>query len=74
MFIGFISFLLTKHKRGQKHTAARLLTGTKKREHITPVLSSLHWLPVSCMTVFWIILFAVKSLTLFGFRISIGTH
>ncbi len=26
--------------------AARLLTGTSKREHITPILASLHWPPV----------------------------
>lgn len=26
--------------------AARLLTGTRKYDHITPVLANLHWLPV----------------------------
>lgn len=29
-----------------QNTAARLLTRTKGREHISPVLRSLHWLPV----------------------------
>ena len=29
-----------------QNAAARLLTGTKKREHIILVLASLHWLPV----------------------------
>ena len=29
-----------------QNAAARMLTGTKKREHITPVLAQLHWLPV----------------------------
>lgn len=29
-----------------KNAAGRLLTGTNKRSHITPVLASLHWLPV----------------------------
>ncbi len=29
-----------------QNAAARLLTGTRKYEHITPVLLSLHWLPV----------------------------
>lgn len=29
-----------------QNVAARLLTGTKKHEHITPVLASLHWLTV----------------------------
>ena len=35
-------------KRIQKlqNKAARLVTNTKTREHITPVLKSLHWLPV----------------------------
>ncbi len=29
-----------------QNSAARVITGTKKREHITPVLQKLHWLPV----------------------------
>ncbi len=29
-----------------QNSAARLLTGTNKREHITPHLARLHWLPV----------------------------
>ncbi len=29
-----------------QNTAARILTRTRKYEHITPVLRSLHWLPV----------------------------
>ena len=29
-----------------QNAAARLLTGVRKREHITPILASLHWLPV----------------------------
>ena len=29
-----------------QNTAARLLTGTRRSEHITPVLSDLHWLPI----------------------------
>uniref|UniRef100_A0A3P9B9X9 Granzyme B(G,H) n=1 Tax=Maylandia zebra TaxID=106582 RepID=A0A3P9B9X9_9CICH len=28
-----------------QNAAARVLTGTRKREHISPVLASLHWLP-----------------------------
>jgi len=30
-----------------QNTAARLITRTNRREHITPVLKSLHWLPVA---------------------------
>uniref|UniRef100_A0A3P8N6V8 Ninjurin 1 n=1 Tax=Astatotilapia calliptera TaxID=8154 RepID=A0A3P8N6V8_ASTCA len=29
-----------------QNAAARVLTGTRKREQISPVLASLHWLPV----------------------------
>ncbi len=29
-----------------QNSATRLLMGTKKREHITPVLIKLHWLPI----------------------------
>ena len=29
-----------------QNAAARVLTGTRKREHISPVLASLHWLPL----------------------------
>ena len=29
-----------------QYSAARLVTGTRRRDHITPVLFSLHWLPV----------------------------
>ena len=43
-----------------QNAAAHLLTGTKKREHITPVLSSLHWLPVRYRIDFKILVF--KSL------------
>ena len=45
-----------------QNAAARLLTETKKREHITPVLSSLHWLPVRYRIDFKILLFVFKSL------------
>ena len=45
-----------------QNATARLLTGTKKREHITPVLSSLHWLPVRFRIDFKILLFVFKSL------------
>ena len=29
-----------------QNAAARLLTGTRKYEHISPILASLHWLPI----------------------------
>ena len=42
--------------------AARVLTKTRRRAHITPVLKSLHWLPVSVRIDFKIILLVYKSL------------
>ena len=29
-----------------QNAAARLVTGVRRRDHITPVLRQLHWLPV----------------------------
>ena len=43
---GLPASLLSKLQRIQ-NTAARILTLTPKYDHITPVLQSLHWLPVS---------------------------
>ncbi len=45
-----------------QNAAARLLTGTKKCEHITPVLSALHWLPVRFRIDLKILLFVFKAL------------
>lgn len=45
-----------------QNTAAQLLTRTKKRDHITPILASLHWLPVHFRIHFKILLIVYKSL------------
>ncbi|XDV19494.1 hypothetical protein PO909_024959 [Leuciscus waleckii] len=45
-----------------QNVAARLLTGTRKNEHITPVLRELHWLPVFYRINFKILLFVFKAL------------
>ena len=45
-----------------QNAAARLLTGTRRRDHITPVLASLHWLPVRFRIQFKILLFVYKAL------------
>ena len=45
-----------------KNAAARVLTKTKKWEHITPVLKSLHWLPVTYRIDFKILLIVYKAL------------
>jgi hypothetical protein len=45
LLTGIPSYLLNKLQQIQNN-AARLISKTSKREHITPVLESLHWLPL----------------------------
>ena len=45
-----------------QNAAARLLTGTRKHESITPILFKLHWLPVKFRIDFKILLFVYKAL------------
>ena len=45
-----------------QNTAARIVTRTKKYDHITPVLQSLHWLPVSHRIMFKVLLTTYKAL------------
>ena len=45
-----------------QNTAARLITRTRKHEHITPVLRRLHWLPVREPIDYKILLLAFKGL------------
>lgn len=45
-----------------QNSAARLLTGKWKFDHITPILSSLQWLPVKYTIEYKILLMVFKSL------------
>ncbi|KAF7644752.1 hypothetical protein LDENG_00060110 [Lucifuga dentata] len=45
-----------------QNAAARLLTKTRKYDHITPVLASLHWLPVQARADFKVLLLTYKAL------------
>ena len=45
-----------------QNSAARLLTSTRRYEHITPVLRNLHWLPVKHRINFKILLITFKAL------------
>ena len=51
-----------------QNSAARPLTGTRKQEHITPVLKELHWLPVTVRIRFKILLMTFKCLNLLAPR------
>ncbi|MEO1006360.1 MAG: reverse transcriptase family protein [Cyanobacteria bacterium J06638_38] len=50
------------HLQRLQNTAARLVTRTRKHEHITPVLHSLHWLPVRQRISFKILLLTYKCI------------
>ena len=45
-----------------QNTAARIVSKTKKSQHITPVLRSLHWLPIHKRIVFKLLLLTYKAL------------
>jgi len=49
-----------------QNRAARLVTFTKKYEHVTPSLKSLHWLPVEYRIMYKIILLVFKSINGFS--------
>ena len=61
LYFGVSQSSLTRLQLVQ-NAATRLLTGACKREHITPILASLHWLPVHFIVHFKILLFVFKSL------------
>ena len=44
------------------NSAARLLTGVRKYDHITPTLVNLHWLPIDCRIKYKIALITFKCL------------
>ena len=45
-----------------QNTAARMITGARSSDHITPLLKSLHWLPVEARIHFKIVLITYKIL------------
>jgi len=53
---------LLKRLQLLQNSAARLITLSKKHEHITPILSELHWLPVYQRCKFKILIFTYKIL------------
>ena len=45
-----------------QNTAARIITRTSRRSHITPVLKELHWLPIQCRVDFKILTLTYKAM------------
>lgn len=61
LLFGVNKCLIDRLQRVQ-NTAARLVTKTRKRNHITPILADLHWLPVEFRSKFKILVFTYTSL------------
>ena len=53
---------LTNKLQRVQNTAARVISRTKRHEHITPTLVSLHWLPVQYRCQFKILTYVFKCL------------
>ena len=60
LLLGLPKNLLQKLQYVQ-NSAARLIMGTNKRDHIRPVLKKLHWLPIDNRIVFKILLLTFKA-------------
>ncbi len=62
LLYGLPKFLIERLQNVQ-NCAARLVTGSKKYDHITPLMKQLHWLPINQRIIYKIILITYKSLT-----------
>lgn len=62
LYSGLLQTLISRLQMVQ-NAAVRLLTGTKKRDHITPILASLQWLPVQFRIDFNVAVFVFKALS-----------
>ena len=54
--------VLTRKLQRIQNAAARLITGAKKGDHVTPILKSLHWLPIHLRILFKLLLLTFKAL------------
>ena len=61
LLCGLPKYQISKLQRVQ-NTAARLITNTRKYDHITPALYSLHWLPVFYRIHFKILIITFKAI------------
>ena len=53
---------LTDRLQKLQNRAARILTYTRKYDHISPILKSLHWLPVEKRIIFKVLVITFKAL------------
>lgn len=61
LLAGASTFILNKLQWVQ-NSAARILTRTRHRNHIKPILETLHWLPVKFRVDFKILMLTYKAL------------
>ena len=61
LLTGLAKYLI-KHLQSVQNAAARLVSGSKKQDHITPVLHELHWLPVEKRITYKTLLITFKCL------------
>ena len=61
LLYGITNELLCRLQKGQNN-AARVVSGSKKYDHITPVLKDLHWLPIRKRFEFMILLLTFKCM------------
>lgn len=61
LYIG-VSQASLRRLQAVQNAAARLLTGTRKYDHISPVLASLGWLTIRDRVDFKMLVYAYKSL------------
>lgn len=61
LLYGLPQYLLDRLQNVQ-NSAARLITRTRKHDHITPILQKLHWLPVKQRIIFKLLLLTYKAL------------
>lgn len=61
LYLGISESLVTRLQCVQ-NAAVRFLTNTRKRDHITPLLISLHWLPVRYRIQYKVLMFVFKAL------------
>ncbi len=60
--LGGCSACLINNLQMVQNAAARVFTRTRKYDHISPVLSTLHWLPIKHRIDFEILLITYKAL------------
>ena len=61
LYYGLPDYLIQKLRYVQ-NSAARLLTGSRKHDQITPILKELHWLPIQQRIIYKILTLTYKTL------------